>query len=156
MAKRNDLESYLNTLLAVDRFKDYGPNGLQVEGRAEVRRIVSGVTGAVRSLRTRLGGGRGPRTARPDIWALRHVSIEVRAGDVVGIIDRGTLRIGDTLSESRNVQFQDIPRFPPEHFARVLPAGCAAARTSPRWPPSASAPPSPGVWRMPAPRPRPW
>ena len=44
MAARNQIESHLATLLAVDRFKDYGPNGLQVEGRAEVTRLVSGVT----------------------------------------------------------------------------------------------------------------
>ena len=47
MAKRNDIESYLNTLLTVDRFKDYGPNGLQVEGRADLRRVVSGVTASL-------------------------------------------------------------------------------------------------------------
>jgi dinuclear metal center YbgI/SA1388 family protein len=41
---RDEIESYLATLLAVERFKDYGPNGLQVEGRAEVARLVSGVT----------------------------------------------------------------------------------------------------------------
>ena len=33
-----------DTLLQPDRFKDYGPNGLQVEGKPVVRRIVSGVT----------------------------------------------------------------------------------------------------------------
>ncbi len=44
MAQRNRIESYLNTLLEVGRFKDYGSNGLQVEGRTELRRIVSGVT----------------------------------------------------------------------------------------------------------------
>ncbi|MDP1691198.1 MAG: Nif3-like dinuclear metal center hexameric protein [Burkholderiaceae bacterium] len=44
MVERNELESYLHTLLAVERFEDYGPNGLQIEGRAQVRRIVSGVT----------------------------------------------------------------------------------------------------------------
>ena len=38
------LEAYLNTLLNVSKFRDYAPNGLQVEGRAEVRRIVTGVT----------------------------------------------------------------------------------------------------------------
>ena len=47
MAKRNEIESYLNTLLTVDRFKDYGPNGLQVEGRADLRRVVSGVTASL-------------------------------------------------------------------------------------------------------------
>jgi dinuclear metal center YbgI/SA1388 family protein len=44
MVARNQIESYLATLLAVERFKDYGPNGLQVEGRGEVSRLVSGVT----------------------------------------------------------------------------------------------------------------
>ena len=44
MAERNEIENYLATLLAVERFKDYGPNGLQVEGAAEVSRLVSGVT----------------------------------------------------------------------------------------------------------------
>ena len=44
MAARGEIEAYLNTLLDVGRFRDYGPNGLQVEGKPEVRRIVSGVT----------------------------------------------------------------------------------------------------------------
>jgi len=44
MASRIDIESYTNTLLDAGRFRDYGPNGLQVEGRAEVRTLVSGVT----------------------------------------------------------------------------------------------------------------
>ena len=33
-----------NTLLDINRFKDYAPNGLQLEGRPEVQKIVSGVT----------------------------------------------------------------------------------------------------------------
>jgi dinuclear metal center YbgI/SA1388 family protein len=44
MAQRDDIESAMNSLLEVGRLRDYGPNGLQVEGRAEVRRIVCGVT----------------------------------------------------------------------------------------------------------------
>ena len=47
MAARKEIEDYLNTLLAVDRFEDYGPNGLQVEGRDDVQRIVSGVTASL-------------------------------------------------------------------------------------------------------------
>ncbi|MBV8250799.1 MAG: Nif3-like dinuclear metal center hexameric protein [Comamonas sp.] len=42
--ERNQLLSVFNGLLQPERFKDYGPNGLQVEGRSEIRRIVSGVT----------------------------------------------------------------------------------------------------------------
>ncbi|MGE0347693.1 Nif3-like dinuclear metal center hexameric protein [Hydrogenophaga sp.] len=41
---RTHLVDTLDRLLTPERFKDYGPNGLQVEGRAEVRRLVSGVT----------------------------------------------------------------------------------------------------------------
>jgi dinuclear metal center YbgI/SA1388 family protein len=47
MAHRSDIEKYLRDLLSVDRFEDYGPNGLQLEGKAEVRRIVSGVTASL-------------------------------------------------------------------------------------------------------------
>ena len=41
---RHELLHAFDLLLAPGRFKDYGPNGLQVEGRTTVRRIVSGVT----------------------------------------------------------------------------------------------------------------
>ncbi len=41
---REELRNYLDGLLETARFRDYCPNGLQVEGRAEVRRIVCGVT----------------------------------------------------------------------------------------------------------------
>jgi len=42
--QRDELARYLDSLLEAPRFRDYCPNGLQVEGRAEVGRIVSGVT----------------------------------------------------------------------------------------------------------------
>ena len=41
---RDVLLRRFDALLSPTRFKDYGPNGLQVEGRAEIRHIVSGVT----------------------------------------------------------------------------------------------------------------
>jgi dinuclear metal center YbgI/SA1388 family protein len=44
MTSRQQLADAFDRLLQPERFKDYGPNGLQVEGRPEVRRIVSGVT----------------------------------------------------------------------------------------------------------------
>lgn len=44
MSPRQELLTAFDDLLAPERFKDYGPNGLQVEGRDTVRRIVSGVT----------------------------------------------------------------------------------------------------------------
>jgi dinuclear metal center YbgI/SA1388 family protein len=44
MTDRQTLLSTLNSLLAPERFSDYGPNGLQVEGKTDIRKIVSGVT----------------------------------------------------------------------------------------------------------------
>lgn len=38
------LQTYLDELLEVSRLRDYCPNGLQVEGRPEVRRVLCGVT----------------------------------------------------------------------------------------------------------------
>ncbi|MES1983139.1 MAG: Nif3-like dinuclear metal center hexameric protein, partial [Pseudomonadota bacterium] len=40
----NDLSNYIGSLLQVSRFRDYCPNGIQVEGRAQVQRIATGVT----------------------------------------------------------------------------------------------------------------
>src|SRR5665811_720820 len=40
----NELRDYNASLLQTNLFKDYCPNGVQVEGRTEVRRIATGVT----------------------------------------------------------------------------------------------------------------
>ncbi len=42
--KLNEIVNYTNNLLSPERYRDYCPNGLQVEGKPEVRCIVSGVT----------------------------------------------------------------------------------------------------------------
>jgi dinuclear metal center YbgI/SA1388 family protein len=47
MTSRDTLTAAFNQLLQPERFKDYGPNGLQVEGKAEVKKIISGVTASV-------------------------------------------------------------------------------------------------------------
>ena len=44
MITRDQLQTYLHELLQCARFRDYAPNGLQVEGRAEIRRILTAVT----------------------------------------------------------------------------------------------------------------
>lgn len=41
---RDVLLAYLDQLLEPSSFSDYGPNGLQVEGRAEIRKLVTGVS----------------------------------------------------------------------------------------------------------------
>ena len=44
MAKRNDILAWCDEVLQVGMFKDYAPNGLQVEGRAEIGKIATSVT----------------------------------------------------------------------------------------------------------------
>lgn len=44
---REALLGAFDALLEPARFKDYGPNGLQVEGRPRIRRLVSGVTASL-------------------------------------------------------------------------------------------------------------
>lgn len=47
MPTRDELLRYLHDYLRVSDFRDYGPQGLQVEGKPEVRKVVSGVSGGV-------------------------------------------------------------------------------------------------------------
>ena len=46
-ASRAEVLAAFDTLLQPERFKDYGPNGLQVEGKRHIRKIVSGVTASL-------------------------------------------------------------------------------------------------------------
>ena len=45
--RRAELETYLDQYLDTGRFRDYCPNGLQVEGRATVNALVTGVTASL-------------------------------------------------------------------------------------------------------------
>jgi peptide chain release factor 3 len=49
----------------------------------------------------------------------RALAEEAFAGDVVGIPNHGTLRIGDTLSEEEEINFVGVPYFAPEILRRV-------------------------------------
>lgn len=41
---RQQLQQHLNTLLQVEHYRDYAPNGLQVEGKTDISKVVCGVT----------------------------------------------------------------------------------------------------------------
>ena len=45
--KINELQTYLTKILQPEKFNDYCPNGLQVEGKQEVHKIVTGVTASM-------------------------------------------------------------------------------------------------------------
>lgn len=47
MIARDELAGYLAGTLDITRFRDYCPNGVQVEGRAQIGKIVTGVTASV-------------------------------------------------------------------------------------------------------------
>jgi peptide chain release factor 3 len=50
----------------------------------------------------------------------RHIADDAVAGDVVGIPNHGTLRVGDTLAEDATIRFTGLPSFAPEVLRRVL------------------------------------
>ena len=50
----------------------------------------------------------------------RKIVEEAYAGDIIGLFDPGIFSIGDTVCmSSRKIQYEGIPTFAPEHFARV-------------------------------------
>ena len=49
----------------------------------------------------------------------RAIADEAFAGDIVGIPNHGTLRIGDTLTEGETLSFRGVPSFAPEILRRV-------------------------------------
>ncbi len=66
--------------------------------------------------------GKPLRLAQPQQFLARE-RVEVEEawpGDVIGIHDRGTLRVSDSLSTRGDVTFTGIPRFAPQFFARVI------------------------------------
>jgi peptide chain release factor 3 len=49
----------------------------------------------------------------------RELADTAEAGDIIGIPNHGTLRVGDTLSERNQVRFTGLPNFAPEILRRV-------------------------------------
>ncbi|AFR25769.1 peptide chain release factor 3 [Bartonella quintana] len=49
----------------------------------------------------------------------RQIADQAYAGDIVGIPNHGTLRIGDTLTEGEKILFKGVPNFAPEILRRV-------------------------------------
>ncbi len=49
----------------------------------------------------------------------REIADTAEPGDIIGIPNHGTLRVGDTLSEKNDVRFTGLPNFAPEILRRV-------------------------------------
>jgi len=50
----------------------------------------------------------------------REIADTAEAGDIIGIPNHGTLRVGDTLSEKNDIRFTGLPNFAPEILRRVV------------------------------------
>ena len=50
----------------------------------------------------------------------RETADEAFAGDIIGVPNHGTLRVGDTLTEKETLKFEGIPNFAPEILRRVI------------------------------------
>jgi len=67
-------------------------------------------------------GGNKIKLAQPQQFLAqeREIVDTAYAGDIIGVFDPGIFSIGDTICSSSNkFQFEGIPTFAPEHFARV-------------------------------------
>ena len=67
-------------------------------------------------------GGKKIRLTQPQQLMAqdRKIVEEAYAGDIIGVFDPGIFSIGDTLcSSNEKFEFEGIPTFAPEHFARV-------------------------------------
>lgn len=83
-------------------------------------RVCSGRFTAGMSVRHARTGKAIRLTAPQQFLARERTAIETAwPGDVVGIHDRGVLRVGDTIAERETISFSGIPHFAPEHFARI-------------------------------------
>jgi len=65
--------------------------------------------------------GKNIQIANPIIFMAQDRAFVAEAwpGDIIGIHNHGTIRIGDTFSEKEPLSFTGIPNFAPEHFRRV-------------------------------------
>ena len=58
----------------------------------------------------------------------RETADEAYAGDIIGVPNHGTLRVGDTLTEKESLRFTGIPNFAPEVLRRAIIADALKAK----------------------------
>lgn len=65
--------------------------------------------------------GKDVKLAQPQQFMAQERTIveDAYAGDIIGLFDPGIFRIGDTLCTGPAIEFEGIPSFSPENFARV-------------------------------------
>ena len=89
--------------------------------RVAFMRIVSGKFDAGMEV-YHVQGGKQIKLSQPQQMMAQERKIvdEAYAGDIIGLFDPGIFSIGDTLTTAKDkFEFEGIPTFAPEHFARV-------------------------------------
>ncbi len=74
----------------------------------------------MKALHCRLGREIGLGNALTFFARDREIAEEAYAGDILGIPNHGTIKIGDTFTEGEVMRFLGIPSFAPEIFRRVV------------------------------------
>lgn len=96
----NELTAYLQQFLQVDKFKDYCPNGLQVEGKKEIQKIVTGVTASMALLEA-------AHAAQADLIMVHHGYFW--RGEDAPIVGSKRKRIGFLLENNINLMAYHLP-----------------------------------------------
>ncbi|PKO44527.1 MAG: Nif3-like dinuclear metal center hexameric protein [Betaproteobacteria bacterium HGW-Betaproteobacteria-22] len=100
MVKINELTHYTQQLMQVTRFKDYCPNGLQVEGKSEIKKIVTGVTASMALLEA-------AKKANADLILVHHGYFWRNESPVISGIKRK--RIAFLLKHNLNLLAYHLP-----------------------------------------------
>ncbi|MGH7442474.1 MAG: peptide chain release factor 3 [bacterium] len=80
-------------------------------------RVVSGrFEGGMPAWNARLGREVRLNNPKEFFGRERDTVTEAFPGDILGIMNNGQLRLGDTLSDAHDLRFPGVPRFPYEHF----------------------------------------
>ena len=92
---RQQLQQAFDALLQPERFKDYGPNGLQVEGKPDIACLVSGVTASRALIEAAIARRADATTVRLPNIVLRVANVDaVTVGSrVIGLVTIGPTRI---------------------------------------------------------------
>ena len=121
----DELEIYVNGLLNITKFHDYCPNGLQVEGRSEVRQLISGVTASLEFLEAAIAAGADAvlvhhgyfwRGENPCLTGMKHRRISYLMSHRVGLLAYhlpldAHAELGNNTQLGRRLGFTETGRF---------------------------------------------
>ena len=81
MANLNDIIHWCDQTLVTREFKDYAPNGLQIEGRPEVNKILCAVTASQSAIEAALN------KAQTCCWFIMDISGKVKLTQLPGCVE---------------------------------------------------------------------